>query len=107
MNVIKCCIADDLGVLLVYGTKLESDPFSELRANIPGSPGVDYPVLSTIQETSFSCSGLQFGGYYADPEQQCQAYHVCLQDNVGLYPVAFLCPNGTIFNQDTVVCDWW
>ena len=32
-----------------------------------------------IQETSFTCDGLVMGGYYADPEQDCQAYHVCLQ----------------------------
>ena len=31
------------------------------------------------QETSFSCVGRVVGGYYADPEQRCQAYHVCLQ----------------------------
>ena len=86
------------------------------------------------------------GGYYADPEQDCQVYHVCLQvleDNhlehlghlgrldilnildisdildildiliplqdadLNLYPVSFLCPNGTIFNQEIFVCDWW
>ena len=49
------------------------------------------------------------GGYYADPEQDCQAYHVCLPDNnlEALRPVSFLCPNGTIFNQEIFVCDWW
>ena len=34
------------------------------------------------QESSFSCSGLVMGGYYADTEQDCQAYHVCLQVNL-------------------------
>merc|ERR1712212_1234108 len=51
-----------------------------------------------------------YGGYYADPEQDCQAYHVCLSDPLDqdtLYPVSFLCPNGTIFNQQIFVCDWW
>ena len=24
-----------------------------------------------------------------------------------LYPVNFLCPNGTIFNQELFTCDWW
>ena len=24
-----------------------------------------------------------------------------------LYPVSFLCPNGTLFNQEVFVCDWW
>ena len=71
------------------------DPLDWLRNSIPGEPGVDYiyffhffllyfiffiffsgvdyPVLSSVQETSFTCDGLVFGGYYADPEQQCQA----------------------------------
>ena len=86
------------------------DPLDWLRDSLPGEPGVDYPILASVQETSFSCSGLIFGGYYADPEQECQAYHVCLRDPLdqeSLYPVSFLCPNGTIFNQEIFVCDWW
>lgn len=86
------------------------DPLDWLRDSLPGEPGVDYPILASVQETSFSCSGLIFGGYYADPEQECQAYHVCLRDPLDqetLYPVSFLCPNGTIFNQQIFVCDWW
>jgi len=86
------------------------DPLDWLRNSIPGEPGVDYPILASVQETSFTCDGLTFGGYYADPEQECQAYHVCLQDPLTpdtLYPVSFLCPNGTIFNQEIFVCDWW
>ena len=84
------------------------DPLDWLRSSVPGEPGVDYPLLASVQDTSFSCSGLTFGGYYADPEQDCQAYHVCLQDaDASLYPVSFLCPNGTVFNQDIFVCDWW
>ena len=31
-----------------------------------------------LQETSFTCDGKEFGGYYADPEMDCQAYHICL-----------------------------
>lgn len=84
------------------------DPLDWLRASVPGEPGQDYPVLSAIQETSFSCADRVTGGYYADPEQRCQAYHVCLQDSeLNLYPVSFLCPNGTVFNQAVFVCDWW
>jgi len=85
-----------------------SDPLDWLRASVPGEPGQDYPVLSAIQETDFSCSGRVAGGYYADPDQRCQAYHVCLQGtDSALYPVSFLCPNGTVFNQAVFVCDWW
>ena len=46
-----------------------------------------------------------FLGYYADTESRCQTFHFCLgQANVG-YP--FLCGNGTVFNQERLVCDWW
>ena len=86
------------------------DPLDWLRSSVPGEPGLDYPILSSVQETDFSCSGLVPGGYYADPAQQCQAYHVCLTDPADpslLYPVSFLCPNGTVFNQQVFVCDWW
>ena len=70
---------------------------SELRTNVPGEPGLDYPIHNTVQvslkdelqilkkshlwflqETSFTCDGKEFGGYYADPEMDCQAYHICL-----------------------------
>jgi len=47
-------------------------------------------------------------GYYADPASQCQAFHVCLPDGLGgLATQSFLCPNGTIFNQEYFICDWW
>ncbi|QQP37027.1 Putative LOC100168286, partial [Caligus rogercresseyi] len=41
------------------------------------------------------------GGYYADPGAECQAFHICLTT------YSFLCPNGTLFNQQYFICDWW
>jgi len=93
--------------LIICAENEDSDPLDGLRSSIPGEPGVDYPILASVQETSFSCSGLIFGGYYADPEQECQAYHICLRGPGDLFPVSFLCPNGTLFNQRIFVCDWW
>ena len=29
------------------------------------------------------------------------------ENNEVLYPISFLCPNGTIFNQEVFVCEWW
>ena len=47
-------------------------------------------------------------GYYADPEADCQAFHICTADGQGgLSKYSFLCPNGTVFNQNYFICDWW
>ncbi|XP_066985510.1 uncharacterized protein [Macrobrachium rosenbergii] len=71
--------------------------------SIPGIPGTDYPLYHTVPVTSFDCSTKEFGGYYADPETSCQAFHICL----GRKSHSFLCPIGTMFNQKLLVCDWW
>ena len=47
-------------------------------------------------------------GYYADDEARCQVFHICTADGQGsLAKYSFLCPNGTIFNQNYFICDWW
>ena len=79
-----------------------------LEETIPGIPGDDYPIFAEVPETSFICDGQVEGGYYADPEAECQVFHICASDgNGGLSKYSFLCPNGTIFNQQYFVCDWW
>merc|ERR1719474_496041 len=79
-----------------------------LEETIPGIPGDDYPIFAEVPETSFLCDGQVDGGYYADPEAECQAFHICANDgNGGLTKYSFLCPNGTIFQQQYFVCDWW
>jgi len=79
-----------------------------LEEAIPGVPGDDYPIFSEVPDTSFLCDGQADGGYYADPEAECQAFHICANDgNGGLTKYSFLCPNGTIFQQQYFVCDWW
>lgn len=42
-------------------------------------------------------------GYYADVEAQCQVFHICALNTT----FNFLCPNGTIFSQEHLVCVWW
>ena len=71
-------------------------------------PGDDYPIFAEVPETSFLCDGQADGGYYADPEAQCQAFHICANDGQGgRTKFSFLCPNGTLFQQQYFVCDWW
>merc|ERR1712123_133009 len=79
-----------------------------LEEAIPGVPGDDYPIFAEVPETSFLCDGQVDGGYYADPEAECQAFHICAGDGTGGFTkYSFLCPNGTLFQQQYFVCDWW
>jgi hypothetical protein len=81
-----------------------------LLESVPGTPGTDYPIYSqdALGGFTFDCNGQVEGGYYADPASQCQAFHVCIPDGQGsLGTQSFLCPNGTIFNQEYFICDWW
>ncbi|XP_050731329.1 mucin-5AC-like isoform X2 [Eriocheir sinensis] len=70
---------------------------------IPGQAGIDYPILKTIPATAFRCTPAMANMMFADPETSCQVYHVCS----GNQKFSFLCPKGTLFNQDTSVCQWW
>ncbi|VEN36481.1 unnamed protein product [Callosobruchus maculatus] len=67
-----------------------------------GTPGIDFPILSYIPRTSFSCKGIE-SGYYADLETDCQVFHICEEER----KISFLCPNGTIFQQSELICEWW
>ncbi|XP_066951174.1 uncharacterized protein [Macrobrachium rosenbergii] len=89
------------------------DPaIAALAENIPGGgvPGEDYPILAFVPDTGFDCNAQNVPGYYADTDAQarCQVFHIC-QDrpNGRRQQDSFLCPNGTIFNQQYLVCDWW
>lgn len=97
---------------------------------IPGIAGHDYPVFHEVPPTSFHCSdvpgnitlfnitlyiyimefiffSIALPGMYANVETGCQAYHVCHDGREGHQGAAFLCTNGTIFNQEKFTCDWW
>jgi len=83
------------------------DPLEALANNIPGVPGEDYPIFAEPPQTAFLCDP-QIQGYYADPDADCQSFHICADNgNDGLTKYSFLCPNGTLFNQQYFICDWW
>merc|ERR1712244_42469 len=91
-----------------YAADEAADPLAALASNIPGVPGEDYPIFSEVPESGFTCEGQVDGGYYSDPEAECQAFHICTADGAGgLAKYSFLCPNGTLFNQNYFICDWW
>jgi len=86
----------------------DADNIAMLEKSIPGVPGEDYPIYAEVPESGFTCDGQVDGGYYADPEAECQAFHICSADGAGgLATYSFLCPNGTVFNQNYFICDWW
>merc|ERR1711976_934821 len=85
-----------------------ADPLAMLQTSVPGIPGEDYPIYAEGPETAFTCDGQVDGGYYADGEAECQVFHICAADGAGgLSKYSFPCPNGTIFNQNYFICDWW
>lgn len=52
---------------------------------------------------NFSCAGRQYG-YYADVENDCQIFHVCLpvtypDGHERQFRWSFICPEETTFNQ--------
>ncbi|XP_076358769.1 uncharacterized protein LOC143251211 [Tachypleus tridentatus] len=59
-------------------------------------------ILPTLI-TSFSCRDHKVPGYYADVETGCKAFHVC---ELNKRQHDFLCPDGTLFNQALLTCDW-
>ncbi|XP_039760030.1 mucin-5AC [Pararge aegeria] len=67
-----------------------------------GKANVDFPALPNIPSTGFNCKNVPTG-YYADLETDCQVFHICDTSR----KISFLCPNGTIFSQSHLICDWW
>ncbi|XP_059058777.1 mucin-2 [Achroia grisella] len=67
-----------------------------------GRAGIDFPAYPNIPNTGFNCKNAPTG-YYADLETECQVFHICDTSR----KISFLCPNGTIFSQSHLICDWW
>ncbi|GFU02495.1 chitin-binding type-2 domain-containing protein [Nephila pilipes] len=68
-----------------------------------GIPDVDYPTLEILPVVHFPCEEYT-SGYYADVTARCQMFHICHENG---QRSSFLCPIGTVFNQEYLVCDWW
>ncbi|XP_060645941.1 dual specificity protein kinase splA isoform X1 [Drosophila nasuta] len=69
-----------------------------------GRAGIDYPNYSEIPKTDFECTQQRYKGFFGDPETNCQVWHYC---DLNGGKASFLCPNGTIFSQIALTCDWW
>ncbi|KAL0839888.1 hypothetical protein ABMA28_016511 [Loxostege sticticalis] len=92
----------------VYRKPLREHEKPQDLRNVPGVPGVDFPIYHEVPETSFSCDHVPVRpGMYANVETGCQAYHICHDGREGHQGAALLCTNGTLFNQEKFTCDWW
>ncbi|XP_076287454.1 uncharacterized protein LOC143212511 [Lasioglossum baleicum] len=92
----------------------ESNKISPPKLSVPqtsvkygatqGKAHVDYPAYSSIPLTNFSCKEQRYKGFFGDPETGCQVWHYC---DLNGGKSSFLCPNGTVFSQVALTCDWW
>ncbi|XP_046681718.1 uncharacterized protein LOC124368520 [Homalodisca vitripennis] len=89
----------------------EMSPYIRLRRDVApevlGLPSNATSIRESI-DTSFTCDARAYG-YYADPENDCQVFHVCLPvhfDDGGeqIFKWSFICPQETVFNQETFTC---
>ncbi|KAH7939102.1 uncharacterized protein LOC119403158 [Rhipicephalus sanguineus] len=72
-----------------------------------GLPSGSDEIVSPI-DISFSCAHRSLG-YYADVGNECKIFHVCnpvlLSDGqVAMMQYSFVCPNGTLFDQQSLTC---
>ncbi|XP_055328308.1 uncharacterized protein LOC129581329 [Paramacrobiotus metropolitanus] len=67
--------------------------------------GHAYPMLAEVPVSSnFDCSAQMYPGFYADVGTYCQVFHRC---DINGNRTSYLCTNLTIFNQITLVCDYF
>ncbi|CAL4072186.1 unnamed protein product [Meganyctiphanes norvegica] len=66
-------------------------------------------ILSQPLQSTFDCVGREYG-YYADVDNNCEVFHVCLPvtDDLGevleTAQFSFICGNQTVFSQDSLTC---
>ncbi|UYV62608.1 hypothetical protein LAZ67_2001301 [Cordylochernes scorpioides] len=59
-------------------------------------------IFKMVPAEVFTCAGRP-PGYYADVRSGCAMYHTC---NMGGGQHVFTCPNGTLFHQEMLVCNY-
>ncbi|XP_034241934.1 uncharacterized protein LOC117645707 [Thrips palmi] len=108
-RVVVAVLASSLVVALAAAApriRVARDTGAALRLGLP-SNATSIRAGEMLSER-FSCAGRHYG-YYADPDNDCQLFHVCLpvqfDDGRGaMYKWSFVCPEETIFNQETFTC---
>ncbi|XP_071518996.1 uncharacterized protein [Panulirus ornatus] len=69
----------------------------------------DAETVVGVINKNFSCDGREYG-YYADQNQNCQVFHICMPVQTALgrtldtFQFSFFCPSRTRFSQDSRTC---
>ncbi|XP_041985271.1 uncharacterized protein LOC121737669 [Aricia agestis] len=87
--------------------KMLREMVNQTAADSLNLPANATSIRENITDT-FSCENRTYG-YYADVDNECQVFHVCLptQTPTGrnvTYRYSFICPAETVFNQEVLVC---
>ncbi|GAU88411.1 hypothetical protein RvY_01119 [Ramazzottius varieornatus] len=101
---VSCVAAQNVGrqqyVYDIIRPQLDAASVVDILLN--AQPGVTYPTYAGIPQTNFACPAQP--GFYADVNAQCQVFHRCdINGNI----TSYLCVNTTLFNQITLVCDYF
>ncbi|XP_050686363.1 U-scoloptoxin(01)-Cw1a-like [Eriocheir sinensis] len=95
-----------LAVFLAVGACLMGVARSRMAYVFPA----DYDLITGQVVQQFACEGRPYG-YYADVDNACRVFHICLpiQDNEGQVVqtahFSFICGNQTVFDQETLTCN--
>ncbi|VVC89425.1 uncharacterized protein LOC126968348 [Leptidea sinapis] len=87
--------------------KMLREMVNQTNADSLNLPANASSIRENITDT-FSCDNLTYG-YYADMDNDCQLFHVCLPSQTPsgrnvTYRYSFICPAETVFNQEVLTC---
>ncbi|XP_023949106.1 uncharacterized protein LOC112053786 [Bicyclus anynana] len=87
--------------------KMLREMVNQTAAEALNLPANATSIRENITDT-FSCDNRTYG-YYADVDNECQIFHVCLPTETPsgrniTYKFSFICPKETLFNQEVLVC---
>ncbi|XP_053621563.1 uncharacterized protein LOC128681577 [Plodia interpunctella] len=106
---VACASADDIDVELSTGIMLKMlrEMANQTKSDTLNLPANATSIRENITDT-FSCENRTYG-YYADVDNDCQLFHVCLPSQTPsgrnvTYKWSFICPSETVFNQVVLVC---
>ncbi|XP_013177441.1 PREDICTED: uncharacterized protein PF11_0207 [Papilio xuthus] len=102
-------LADDVELELQSGllVKMLREMVNQTKADTLNLPSNATSIRENITDT-FSCENRTYG-YYADVDNECQVFHVCLPSQAVTgrnvtFRWSFICPAETVFNQEVLTC---